>query len=386
MSLLPPPQEGVQLTPRALAVTRHLLVNGPASRGRIGENLSLSEASMSRVARTLVQDGLITENSDPSPLPSNIGRPRRLMSAVPSARHVIGVKLTADTAYGVVCDLFGSVTQLADAALPAPVEHRTPVRPTIEAVATLILGLAQEVPTFDGVGVSVGGTVSRREVHHGTFLGWHGVPLADLLEKATGAPVVVTNDVTALAREQLWFGAGRTHTTFGVITVGAGIGFGVVREGQVVEQLIDNGHLMGHAPVTGDAGPACELGHRGCVASYLSRAEVERRVHHDRPELLARPERSIFTDDPVRAEAARALGHLVATFAGALQSERIVLAGEDVNHLVTSPVFNQTLDDRLTDETGGPRLRLDVSVEPSGFTDWARGAGVVGIQHILGAL
>ena len=96
--------------------------------------------------------------------------------------------------------------------------------------------------------MSVGGIVSRREVRAGTFLGWHDIPLADRLETALGAPVVVTNDVTALAREQLWFGAGRTHSTFGVITVGAGLGFGVVREGRVVEQLIDDGHLVSHAP------------------------------------------------------------------------------------------------------------------------------------------
>ena len=69
-----------------------------------------------------------------------------------------------------------------------------------------------------------------------------------------------------------------------------------------------------------------------------------------------------------------------------LQTDRIVLAGEDVSHLVTSPVFGATLDDRLRDESGSARLQLDLSVEPSGFTDWARGAAVVGIQHILGAL
>ena len=374
-----------RLTPRALAVTRHLVVNGPASRGHIGQDLSLSEASMSRVARTLVQDGLITENSDPSASPTNIGRPRQLLAAVPSARHVIGVKLTADTAYGVACDLLGSVAQSEEAPLPTRVGSGLPVPDTIEVIAGLVRRLAAQVPTFDGVGVSVGGIVSRRAVRHGTFLGWHDIPLAELLEAAIGAPVVVTNDVTALAREQLWFGAGRTHSTFGVITVGAGLGFGVVREGQVVEQLIDNGHLLSHTPVTGTAGPTCDLGHHGCVAAYLYRGEVEHRVHTDGRPATGRPA-SVFAEDPVRADAARAVAHLTATFAGALQTERIVLAGEDVDHLVDSPVYAETLASRLRDETGGPRLELDVSVEPSGFADWARGAAVVGIQHILGAL
>ena len=89
--------------------------------------------------------------------------------------------------------------------------------------------------------------------------------------------MVVSNDVTALAREQLWFGAGRTHSTFGVITVGAGLGIGVVREGHVVERLIDNGHLLTHSPVDG-AGPPCSLGHRGCVSAYLSRDDIAARM------------------------------------------------------------------------------------------------------------
>ena len=88
----------------------------------------------------------------------------------------------------------------------------------------------------------------------------------------------------------------------------------------------------------------------------------------------------------VGTSGALALAHLVVTVAGSLQTERIVLAGEDVGHLVASPVFDQTLEDRLRDETGSPRLELDISVEPSGFTDWARGAAVVGIQQVLGAL
>lgn len=83
----------------------------------------------------------------------------------------------------------------------------------------------------------------------------------------------------------------------------------------------------------------------------------------------------------------RALGHLVATFAGALQTERIVLAGEDVTAFMESPFFEDTLAQRLRKGPGAAqRCTLDVSTEPLTFTDWARGAAVVGIQHLLGAL
>lgn len=342
---------------------------------------------MSRLARTLVKQGIVSESADAEP---SLGRPRQILAAVPSAVHVVGVKLTDTTAYGVACDLFGTVLGTGRARLPAPVGGVVPLAPTVKTVTGLIQRLSQRAPSLDGVGISLGGVVNNRAtVQEGTFLGWRDVDLARPLEAATRAPVVISNDVTALAREQLWFGAGRTHSTFGLITVGAGLGFGVVREGRVLEQLIDNGHLLSHSPLD-RSGPECALGHRGCVAAYLNRDDVQARLARELGETLRFDE---LVRDPSYAasrwvtDAARALGHLVATFAGALQSDRIVLAGEDVTPLVALPAYEQTIQQRLEP---GPRetqrCTLDVTTAPLTFTDWAHGAAVVGLQHVLGGL
>jgi predicted NBD/HSP70 family sugar kinase len=365
----------------------HLLTHGPASRGHLGRELSLSDASMSRATQTLVRDGLVSETTDPR---SGVGRPRQILTPVPTARHVVGVKLTEDRAYGVACDLVGAVLASAETRLPARgARGVVPVGGTLRVVARLVERLARRLPSLDGVGVSVGGVVDDRSVvREGSFLGWRDVDVAGPLREAVEAAVVVTNDVTALAREQLWFGAGRTHSTFGLVTFGAGLGFGLVREGHVVERLIDNGHLLGHAPVDAD-GPRCSLGHRGCVAAYLYRDEVEARmaaagVSGSFAEVIREP---AYADSPWVTDAARALGHLVATFAGALQTERIVLAGEDVEPLFASPVVAATIADRTRP---GPQetqhCELDVSTAPLTFVDWARGAAVVSLQHSLGAL
>jgi predicted NBD/HSP70 family sugar kinase len=379
-----------RLSEREMAVTRHLLIHGPATRGHLGDHLQLSTASMSRVARALLDGGIAAEDLEPAP---GIGRPRSILSAVPGARHVVGCKLTGDTVYGVLCDMMGNVTATARRSLPQPGPDGTvPVDDTVDVIGRLATALAVAAPAVHGLGVSVGGVVMDRSlVREGTFLGWHDVDFATPLGERTGLPVVVTNDVAALAREQLWFGAGRTHSTFGLITVGAGLGFGVVREGVVVEELIDNGHLLAHAPVD-SRGPRCSLGHPGCVAAYLNRDDVERhasaaagrRVDFD--ELVtAREAGDAAAADSLDA-AARALGNLVATFAGALQTPRIVLAGEDINALASSAAMREVIADRLRP---GPeeaqRCVLDITTEPLTFTDWARGAAVTGIQHVLGA-
>jgi predicted NBD/HSP70 family sugar kinase len=364
-----------ELSPRALAVTQHLLRHGPSTRAVLGEMLQLSDASMSRVARLLVDAGIVTERAERT-VDGAVGRPRQILEAVPASRHVAGIKLTGDTAYGVLCDLAGTVIASAQLPLPArTADGVVPVPATVKVIGRLLRRFRKRV---DGLGISLGGVVDDRSaVREGPFLGWRDVDLGVRVAKLGGLPVVLSNDVVALAREQLWFGAGRTHATFGVITVGAGLGFAVVREGHVVERLIDNGHLLAHSP-TGASGPVCRLGHHGCVASYLERGDVVARLGTD-----AGFGHLAVLDPGWFEGAARALGHLIATVAGGLQTERIVLAGEDVGMLYASPLTTATLEDRL--RSAPTQARLEVSTMPLGFQEWARGAAVAGIQAILGS-
>jgi len=378
------PRVASRLSTGGLAVTRHLLVHGPATRGHLSDLLRVSPASMSRLARSLVEDGIVAENTEPD---SGVGRPRQILSVVPGARHVVGCKLTATRAYGVACDMLGDVKATTEAALPGPsADGVVPVAATVRVLGQVVSRLGRKVPSLDGIGVSLGGVITDRAVvREGTFLGWRDVDLAAPLRQRTGLPVVVTNDVTALAREQLWFGAGRTHATFGIITVGAGLGFGVVREGVVVEQLIDNGHLLAHAPVD-SRGPRCGLGHVGCVAAYLNREDIERRAAAPFADVLRRAAAGDRAAAAHVRGAARALGHLAATFAGALQSTRVVLAGEDIAAVAESPAMAEAVAERLRP---GPsetqRCSLDITVAPLSFSDWAQGAAVAGIQAVLGA-
>jgi predicted NBD/HSP70 family sugar kinase len=355
----------MSLSPRALAVTRHLLGHGPATRATLGESLRLSEASLSRVVRSLTDAGIVTERAERT----GVGRPRQILTAVPASRHVAGVKLTGDTAYGVRCDLAGTVTGSLSVPLPVAEGGRVPV----DATVAVIRELTRRLGDVQGLGISVGGVVDARTiVRDGPFLGWRDVDLGTLATAACGVPAVLTNDVVGLAREQLWFGAGRTHTTFGVVTVGAGLGFAMVREGIVVENLIDDGHLLAHAPLD-PGGPPCRHGHHGCVSSYLDREAVAARLGRTGTfsELAAL--------DPTWLDtAATALGHLIATFAGGLQTTRIVLAGEDATLLYTAPSTAAT----ITSRTPTP---LHISTEPLTFPAWARGAAVAALHSLLGA-
>jgi predicted NBD/HSP70 family sugar kinase len=370
-----------------LEVTRLLLMHGPASRAHLGGRLDVSPASMTRVARSLLERGVLVEGDSSALGP---GRPARVLSANPSARKVLGCKLTGDTAYAVVCDLLGEVHAHAEAALPAPGPGGVvPVDGVVDVVATLARQLSQDGP-LHAVGVSLGGIVRPDGVvQEGTFLGWRDVDLLTALRSRLDLPVIATNDVAALAREQLWFGAGRTHSTFAVITVGAGIGFGVVREGRVVDQLLDNGQLLAHSPVDG-RGPRCDVGHRGCVSAYLAHDAIESRgsERFGRPmtleDIVAAGDAGDRKARRLLADAGRALGHLTATLAGALQTDRVVLAGESVEVFTAGDAMQAAIDERMRTGPGNTaHYTLDISIETLSFQDWAQGAAVTGVQFVL---
>lgn len=375
------------LTTSELEVTRLLLMHGPASRAHLGGRLDVSPASMTRVTRSLLERGVVVEG-DASTL--GLGRPAKVLSANASARKVLGCKLTGDTAYAVVCDLFGEVQAQATAPLPDPGSRGVvPLDGVVDVIATLARQLSLDGP-LHAVCVSLGGIVRPDGVvQEGTFLGWRDVDLLTALRSRLAIPVIAINDVAALAREQLWFGAGRTHSTFAVITVGAGIGLGVVREGRVVDQLLDNGQLVAHSPVDG-RGPRCDVGHRGCVSAYLDHHAIESRgsERFGRPMTL---EDIVDAGDAgdrrarrMLADASRALGHLAATVAGALQTQRIVLAGESVEALTRGHVMQEAINDRMRTGPGNTAdYALDVSIEPLTFQDWAQGAAVTGVQFAL---
>ncbi len=81
------------------------------------------------------------------------------------------------------------------------------------------------------------------------FLDWTDIELGAMLETATGLPVVIDNDLTAFTEYERWFGAGRNADRFAVITLGAGVGYGLVAGGEVVADDDAGIGLVGHWPL-----------------------------------------------------------------------------------------------------------------------------------------
>lgn len=358
-----------------------LISVGPMSRGELGGRLGLSPATTTRTVRPLIEAGLIEER--PPVEASGPGRPTRLLAVVAGSATVAGVKLTADRLYAVLTDPLGEV--LAGESLP--LTETDPDSVTV-LIASVVTGLAERSGRRpDAIGISLGAAVvGRRTVVVASFLGWRDVPLAAMVTEATGLPCAVANDVRAFAYAEAWFGAGRGKDPFAMVTLGAGIGCGVVVAGEVVSGAQGAAGSVGHLPVD-PSGPSCEIGHPGCARALASTSGILRaaarhlgcQAQELSLDLLLSPDmrRNDGVDDVLR-RAALAVGRVVGTLIAYVDPELVVVSGEGV-------AVVETYREAFEKEVGGLRhwaaAPAPVLLRPFEFDEWARGAAALALDQ-----
>mgnify|MGYP000887450087 FL=1 len=369
---------GRSLGARALLA---LVSVGPMSRGDLAERLGLSAATTTRTVRPLIEAGLVEEQ--PPVEAGGPGRPTRLLAVTPNSATVAGIKLTADRLYAVLTDPLGEVL-ISDS---RPLTD-TDAGCVTALIASVVAQLAQRSGRRpDAVGISLGAAVvGRRTVVVASFLGWRDVPLAAMVTEATGLPCVAANDVRAFAYAEAWFGAGRGKDPFAMVTLGAGIGCGVVVAGEVVSGAQGAAGSVGHLPVD-PSGPSCEIGHLGCARALASTSGIlraaARHLGCDAQELsldlLLSPDmrRNDGVDDVLR-RAALAVGRVVGTLIAYVDPELVVVSGEGVAVVET---YRETFEK----EVGGLRhwaaAPVPVLLRPFEFDEWARGAAALALDQ-----
>ncbi len=161
-------------------------------------------------------------------------------------------------------------------------------------------------------------------------LPWKGVvPLARLFEEALGIPVAITNDANAAAMGEMIYGVARGMKNFIVITLGTGVGSGIVVNGQVVYGHDGFAGELGHVTmVRGQEGRPCGCGRRGCLEAYCSATGVARTAREilaktDRPSVLRElePEKITSLDVSIAAGKGDAVAKEIFEFTGRMLGE-----------------------------------------------------------------
>ena len=266
-----------------------------------------------------------------------------------------------------------------------------------EVVAELVAG---GTATIDGVGVGVAGLVDaeRSTVYFAPNLRWSQVPARALLEARTGLPVVIENDGNIAAWGEYRFGAGRGAGDLTLITVGTGIGGGIVVNGGLFRGSHGAAGEIGHINAVPDGRP-CGCGRNGCLEQYASGNALVREAR-----LLAADRRSeaglllalgdgtpegvqgvhiteaARAGDPVALEAFAIvgtwLGRGLADLAAVLDPDVFVVGGgvsEAGDLLLTSA--RQTLTDKLIGQHNRPAPQVKIA-------ELGNSAGLVGAADL----
>jgi N-acetylglucosamine repressor len=372
------------------AINRSIILNtiktmGPVARAEVARQTGLSPATVTGITADLIAEELIFEKETGD---SRGGRRPILLAINPNGRYVAGIKLMEDRAVGALTNLEATIITRQVVALP---EHDPEmVFVTLAGMVDALLAQAR-VPRHKllGVGLGLAGIVDseRGLLRQSPFLGWRDLPVRDLLQAKTNSPVYIDNDVNTLTLAERWFGMGQDVDDFLVITVGRGVGMGIV----VNRQFYRGGHggagEFGHTVVDPD-GPPCDCGKRGCLETFVGDPGLVRMANAilDHPvasvdELLVMAEAGDERARQVFTRAGVILGQAVANLVNLFDPQRIIISGEGAR--VGKWLFDPMCI--AVDQHAMPALRSDVriSIEPWGDDAWARGAASLVLRELF---
>jgi N-acetylglucosamine repressor len=355
---------------------------GALSRTDIAQETGLSMPTISDITAELIETKLLYERATGV---STGGRKPVMLALNAEAGYAIGVKLTEKTLTAVLTDLDATVVARQSAAIPGHAPEQ--ITGVLEQVVRALVPAAHGRQIF-GVGVGMAGVIDRDRnlVRHATYFGWKNLSFAQLLEQRLDLPVIVDNDVNALTTAEQWFGSGRGVADFLVISLGRGVGLGMVLDGRLYRGSRGGAGEFGHTTVVQD-GPLCACGKRGCLEALISDPAITQRA----AAMLGRDlsvqeviEAALGGDTGVQsifAAAGRTLGLAVANLINVLNPALVIISGEGVRagELVTVP-FQRALREHCFD---GLADDLQVVTEPWGDETWARGAASLLLSELF---
>jgi predicted NBD/HSP70 family sugar kinase len=299
---------------------------------------------------------------------------------------VLGAKLTDREIISALIDLDAEIVDRQTATLggDGSLDH------VVAVLAGLVAELRSRHPRqrIFGLGLGLAGVVDRRSgvCRFSPYFQWHDVPLGRLLEERLGLPVVLDNDVNTLTLAEQWFGAGAGLADFLVVTLGRGVGMGMVLDGHLYRGGNGGAGEFGHATMQPD-GPRCDCGKRGCLEALVSSPALPRRLHASIGRQVTFEEAVALarSGDPtaagIFAEAGRTLGLALSHLINIFNPPLLIVGGEGA---VAADLFLEPLRESLRANCfDGFFAELRLVVEDWGDDAWARGAAGLMIEEMF---
>lgn len=324
--------------------------------------------------RELLEAGVLVETGVE---PSGGGRPGTLLGLSGGRRAALGVKVTPNHLTMARVDLDGT----PEPSVSLDLDMRAPDAP--EQISRAVAQQVESTGQLLGVGLAIPGFVESQDSGEVTspILGWHRLPLGALVHERVGLPVLIDNDVNALAIAARLYEPGDVPDDALVVTIGYGIGCALVTDGEIYRGGRGGAGELGHVPVVPD-GEVCECGLRGCLETLIGDNALARQAvaagvlpaGGTKDELNA----AAIAGDPgardLFADAGVTLARALLTLVHVFDPDAVLISGEGVDvWRFWEPGFDAAWRANLPRH----RLGLPVRTRPWGEDTWARGAAAL---------
>jgi glucokinase-like ROK family protein len=380
------------------AVLLSLLINEPAYRVQIAENTSLSTTTITNIIDELAEIGLVAEDGiEKANGRRRVGRPRAALRLVKDARLAVGVQIGVERYRIAIANLKAEILENRSFTFDRRTAPEEVFKNVSAQVEDLILESGLERQRILGVGVGAAGLVNYKTGVNilSANLGWENVPIQKWLAESLALPVVVDNNVKAMALGEAFFGLGRELSSLAFVYARTGVGSGIVIENRLLRGANLGAGEIGHMILIADGGEKCRCGQYGCLETLVSEAalvhQAETAAQEQPVGLLAKylgegksqPIDLIFqaarSGDPSAKEivdrSAHYLGIALANLVNLLNPETIVLGGlfaQGQDQIL--PTAQKTLQ-----QTAFANLGRQVKLQATSF-GWQ--AGIVGASAL----
>ncbi len=365
------------------AMNRNLLLNiirreGQISRKQLTDISGLSVGAVSGITTELLENAWILEVGEGD---FTGGRRQTLIKLNAKAGYAIGLKIMERRIVAAVSNFEGQVFYYRE----FDIQQSPNVDLLVDTISEIIKETLREssIPldkTF-GIGIGLAGVIYSQTgvVHYSPFFGWRDVPIASLVEQSTHLPVYIENDVNTLTLTEQLFGAGRQCNNFVVVTVGRGIGMGIVINGQLYRGAKGGAGELGHTMIAHQAQDTAN-------SQYISLEDMaaDPALFNGQSTIEAVTQQAQAGNQAIQnklQQSGAILGIGLANVINILSPELVIVSGEGVEagdyriqpmlESMKQHTFQGLLDD------------VDVIVIPTGDQEWARGAANIVISKVF---
>ncbi len=356
---------------------------GPISRAELSRQSQISAPTVSAIVAQLLARGTFSEVAV---APSSGGRPPVLLQLNPTAGYVVGIKLRGDGLTTVVCDLDASIVATDEKSVALVGDPAAAIAEIEQATRRVLRGAGIARTKVLGVGIGLPGVIDslRGTCQFSHLLQWHEVELAAPLQRRLRLPVWVDNDVNTLAIAEKWAGEGTDARDFITLSVGRGLGLGIVIDRRVYRGAVGGAGEFGHIIIDPD-GPECECGRSGCLEALVGERALLRRVSAlhgrdiSRAELITMAGEGEPATVQVLTDGSQRLGLAVANVVTLLNPELVIICGEGTQlgapflDLVVAAIRDLTF--------AGLGKQTEVKVQQWGDDAWAVGAATLVLRE-----